>query len=161
MSLPENELATRIQKVKKLIEKENFDFAFIYFDEYNVMNGRYLTGWCPSVERGAVIVSNHCDPFLIGGPEAGPFAELDSAIKESVSSLVFMVPEEEYPQADLLNFSQISEKYFSGRKITKIGMVGLNTVPHSIYAQLASDVKGAKIVDITDEFEKLRYVKSE
>jgi Xaa-Pro aminopeptidase len=161
MSLPENELAARIQKVKKLIDKENLDFAFIYFDEFNVMNGRYLTGWCPSVERGAVIVSNHCDPFLIGGPEAGPFAQLDSAIKESVSSLVFMVPEEEYPQADILNFSQISEKYFSGRKITKIGMVGINTVPHSIYAQLASDVKGAKIVDITDEFERLRYVKSE
>ena len=96
MSLPKTELASRIEKTTKLIEKFDLDFVFVYFDEYNVMNGRYLTGWCPSVERGAAIVSNYCDPFLIGGPEAGPYAKLESAISETVSSQVFMVPEEEY-----------------------------------------------------------------
>ena len=112
MSLPKEELASRIEKTKKLIEEQNLDFVFIYFDEYNVMNGRYLTGWCPSVERGAAIVSNYCDPFLIGGPEAGPYAKLESAISETVSSQVFMVPEEEYPMADIYDFGQISAQFF-------------------------------------------------
>ncbi len=70
MSLPDNEFKTRIKKVQDLAQKHNVDFIFVYFDEYNVMNGRFLTGWCPTVERGAAIISNYCEPFLIGGPEA-------------------------------------------------------------------------------------------
>lgn len=46
MSLPKEELASRIVKTKRLIEEHDLDFVFVYFDEYNVMNGRYLTGWC-------------------------------------------------------------------------------------------------------------------
>ena len=161
MSLPREELESRIATVRGLVDEQELDFVFVYFDEHNVMNGRYLTGWCPSVERGAVIVSNYCEPFLIGGPEAGPYAVLDSAIKETVSSLVFMVPEEEYPMADIYNFSQISARYFAGRKIKRMGMVGANTIPYTIYAQLAEELEGARIVDVTDEFERFRYVKSE
>ena len=47
-----------VAKTKKLIEEKSLDLAFVYIDEYNVMNGRYLAGWCPTVERGAVIVSS-------------------------------------------------------------------------------------------------------
>lgn len=161
MSLPQEECAARVARTKKLIEEKNLDFVFVYFDEYNVMNGRYLTGWCPTVERGAVIVSNYGEPFLIGGPEAGPYAKLESAIKETVSSLVFMVPEEEYPMADIYNFGQIAEQYFPGKQIKRIGLVGQDTIPHSIYAQLAAELKGTEIIDITDAFEELRYIKSE
>jgi len=143
MSLPDNEFKSRLERVKELAAKNGLDFIFIYFDEYNVMNGRYLTGWCPTVERGAVIVSNYCEPFLIGGPEAGPYAKLEAKIKTTESSLVFMVPEEEYPGADILNFSQISKKHFSGRQIKKIGLVGTQSLPLQIYNQLAGEIKGA------------------
>ena len=160
MSLPKQEYEDRISRTLSVIENSNLDFLFIYFDEYNVMNGRYLTGWCPSVERGAVIVSHYRDPFLIGGPEAGPYAEMDSAIKTIVSSRLFMVPEEEYPGAEILSFAQILEKYFSGRRIKRIGIVGINTIPHTIYSRLADELIDAEIIDSTDEFEKLRYVKS-
>jgi Xaa-Pro aminopeptidase len=71
-----------------------------------------------------------------------------------------MVPEEEYPMADILSFSQITGKYFHNRKIRKVGMVGINTVPYQIYSQLARELGDAQIVDVTREFERLRYVKS-
>jgi Xaa-Pro aminopeptidase len=161
MSIPQAEHEARVKKARALADAKGLDFLFVYFDEFNVMNGRYLTGWCPSVERGAVIVSSHCEPFLVGGPEAGPYARLESAIKETISSLVFMVPEEEYPGADLLSFSQITRKYFQDRKIRKVGLVGINTVPHLIYSQLARELGDAEIVDVTHDFERLRYVKSE
>jgi Xaa-Pro aminopeptidase len=161
MSLPDSEFKSRIAKVKSLASDKDLDFIFIYFDEYNVMNGRYLTGWCPTVERGAVIVSNYCEPFLIGGPEAEPYAKMESKIKITESSLVFMVPEEEYPGAEILNFNQISKKYFGGMKVKKIGIVGINTLPLQIYNQLASGLEGAEVVDVTKEFEIFRYVKSE
>lgn len=161
MSLPDNEFNMRIEKVKKLAEDNNVDFVFVYFDEYNVMNGRYLTGWCPTIERGAVIVSNYCEPFLLGGPEAEPYAKMESKIKTTESSLVFMVPEEEYPGAEILSFAQISKKYFGGRQIKKIGLVGIQSLPLQIYNQLAAELRGAEIIDITKEFEIFRYVKSE
>ncbi|MBN1299320.1 MAG: aminopeptidase P family protein [Actinobacteria bacterium] len=160
MSLPDNEFTARIEKVKEIAAKNNLDFIFVYFDEYNVMNGRYLTGWCPTIERGAVIVSNYCEPFLIGGPEAGPYAILESKIKTTESSLVFMVPEEEYPGSEILSFSQISKKHFGGRQIKKIGLVGTQSLPLQIYNQLASELKNVQILDITKDFEILRYVKS-
>jgi Xaa-Pro aminopeptidase len=161
MSLPDNEYKIRIEKVKKLALDKELDFIFIYFDEYNIMNGRYLTGWCPTVERGAVIVSNYCDPFLIGGPEAEPYAKMESKIKITESSIVFMVPEEEYPGSEILNFSQISKKYFGGRQIKKIGLVGIQSLPLQVYQQLISELKDVEIIDITKEFEIFRYIKSE
>ncbi len=160
MSIPKSEQQARFASALGLAERSKADFLFVYYDEYNVMNGRYLTGWCPTIERGAVIVSGFREPFLIGGPEAGPTARLDSDIKEIVSSRVFMVPEEEYPGAEILSFRQIAERYFSGSRIRRIGLVGANTVPHSIYAQLSAELEGAELVDLTDQYERLRYVKS-
>jgi Xaa-Pro aminopeptidase len=160
MSLPRAEYEERIRRVRNLAAEKDLDFIFVYFDEFNVTNGRYLTGWCPSVERGAVIVSGYCEPFLVGGPEAGPFARLESMIKETVSSLVFMVPEEEYPGADLYTFPQIADRYFKGRKIHQVGVVGMNAIPWMIYSQLIEELPGADVVNVTDEFERLRYVKS-
>ena len=160
MSLPRTEFEARIRRVRQLVEEKGLDFIFVYFDEFNIMNGRWLTGWCPSVERGAVIVSNDCEPFLVGGPEAGPFARLESIITETVSSLVFMVPEEEYPGADLLSFTQIADRYFKGKKIRKVGVVGINTIPYLIYSQLVKELSHASVENVTDDFERLRYVKS-
>ena len=160
MALPDSEKNQRIQKVRELIDEKNLDLAFVYYDEYNVMNGRYLTGYCPTIERGAVVVSNYCEPFLIGGPEAGPYAKLESAITETVACEVFMVPEEEYPTAEILDIKQIADRYFGGRKIRRIGIVGWNSIPYLIYSQLAEGLPGVEIVDITDDFEKFRYVKS-
>jgi len=71
-----------------------------------------------------------------------------------------MVPEEEYPGAEILSFRQIAERFFSGSRIRRIGLIGGNTVPHSIYAQLSAELDGAELVDLTDEYERLRYVKS-
>lgn len=161
MSLPDNEYKTRIEKVKKLAADKELDFIFVYFDEYNVMNGRYLTGWCPTIERGAAIISNYCEPFLIGGPEAQPYAQMESSIKKTESSLVFMVPEEEYPGSEILDFSQISKKYFENRQIKKVGLVGVQSLPLQIYSQLTSELKDVEIIDVTKEFEIFRYVKSE
>jgi len=161
MTLPKFEFESRIKKVENLIDDKGLDFLFVYFDEYNVTNGRYLTGWSPTVERGAVIISKYSDPFLIGGPEAGPYAEMESYINDTVSSLVFMVPEEEYPMAEICDFKKISGMYFGGKKISKVGLVGINTVPYQIYSQLSEELADSNIIDVTDDFEELRYVKSE
>lgn len=161
MSLETNEFNRRMVQIRTLMEKSELDFLFIYFDEYNVMNGRYLTGWCPSVERGAVVVPREGEPFLLGGPEAAPYAKLDSKIKTTVNSSLFMVPGEEYPGAEILNINEIISKYLHNISVDRVGIVGSNTIPYVIYSQLLEKLPNSDFIDVTYDFEMIRSIKSE
>ena len=46
----------RVAKVKELLKAKNLDLALVYYDEFNIGNGWYLTGWCPQFESGAVLI---------------------------------------------------------------------------------------------------------
>ena len=41
------ETKRRVEKVKGILREKNLDCAIIYYDELNVADGWYLTGWCP------------------------------------------------------------------------------------------------------------------
>ena len=72
------ETKRRVEKVKGILREKNLDCAIIYYDELNVADGWYLTGWCPQFEKEAVMVfANEADPILLGGPESAPFAKYD------------------------------------------------------------------------------------
>ena len=81
MSLPASELESRLQKVRELLTLKNLSCGLIYYDELNIANGWYLSGWCPQFESGAVLVPVQGEPMILGGPESEPFAQIDSAIK--------------------------------------------------------------------------------
>ena len=93
------ETQDRIAKVVKLLNEKDTDIAVIYFDELNIANGWYLTGWCGQFEKGAVLVGRDGTTMLLGGPESEPFAKQSSAISDTRCFKVFMVPDEEYPLA--------------------------------------------------------------
>ena len=92
--LTQTEHEARLAKVRELMAGENLDIALVYYDEFNIGNGWYLTGWCPQFESGAVLVPRTGEPMLLGGPESEPFANLDSAITSMCNFPVFMVPDE-------------------------------------------------------------------
>ena len=104
----EQETKNRINKVVALLNEKDVDIAVIYFDELNVANGWYLTGWCGQFEKGAVLVGRDGTTMLLGGPESEPFAKQSSAISDTRCFKVFMVPDEEYPLATIIGFP---EKY--------------------------------------------------
>ena len=72
------ETENRVAKVVKMLNEKDVDVAIIYFDELNVANGWYLTGWCGQFEKGAVLVGRDGTTMLLGGPESEPFARLSS-----------------------------------------------------------------------------------
>jgi Xaa-Pro aminopeptidase len=150
----------RIEKVKRILEEKNLDFAFVYYDECNLANGWYLTAWSPQFESGAVLVSRNGDAMILGGPESEPFAKLDSAIKQTRNLSVFMVPDEEYPNATIISFKELFNEISRGKENVRIGMVGADQMPVSVYRQVAENFKGVELVDITGDFLRLRYVKS-
>ena len=157
-----SETKNRITKTKEILYSKNLDAALIYFDELNVANGWYLSGWCGQFEKGAILVPVNGEPWLLGGPESEPFAKQSSAIKNTRSFPVFMVPDEEYPNAEIIDFAQLNKELkTSGTEIKRLGMVGTNTIPRQVYLDFEAGFHGVEIVDITYEYELLRAYKSE
>ena len=157
----EQETKKRILNVKDILNKNDIDIALIYYDELNIANGWYITGWCPQFEKGSVLITKNGDTMLLGGPESEPFAKQSSAIKETRNFTVFMVPDEEYPNAEIIGFKELFEELNKKITVKKIGLVGMNEMPYALYKQLEEGFKGIELVDITEEYLKLRYIKSD
>lgn len=159
--LVKSECDKRIEKVRELLEKNNLDLALVYYDEFNIGNGWYLTGWCPQFESGSVLIPRKGEPLLLGGPESEPFAKLDSTITETRNFPVFMVPDEEYPNATIIDFSGLFKELNSSLgEVKRIGLVGAGRMPSDCYKGIVEGFKGVEMVDITEEFVSLRFVKS-
>ena len=157
-----SETQKRIQAVRNLLRERKLDAALVYFDELNVANGWYLTGWCGQFEKGAVLVPLNGEPILLGGPESEPFAQMNSAIPKVRCFPVFMVPNEEYPNAAIINFKQLNDELKAeGTVLHRIGFVGTATIPHQVYVDFAAGFEGVELVDITDEYETMRAYKSD
>ena len=155
------ECDARIARVRELLKAHDLDLALVYYDEFNIGNGWYLTGWCPQFESGAVLVPRSGKPLLLGGPESEPFAKLDSMITETRNFPVFMVPDEEYPNAAIMDFPMLfAELNAELGRVSRVGLVGAGRMPADGYRQIADGFQGVDLVDITPEFVRLRYDKS-
>jgi Xaa-Pro aminopeptidase len=160
--LSQSESEVRIARVRRILEEENLDLALVYYDEFNIGNGWYLTGWCPQFESGAVLIPRQGDALILGGPESEPFAKLDSAIKETRNFPVFMVPDEEYPNAEIIDFSILFEELNQRLGAVKtVGLVGAERMPMGCYRQIVEGFSDVTLVDITDKYVALRFIKSE
>ena len=156
-----SETDKRLEQVRHILRRRQLDAALIYFDELNVANGWYLTGWCGQFEKGAVLVPAVGEPYLLGGPESEPFAQAESAIKKVRCFPVFMVPEEEYPNATIIDFRTLNQELQAqGTILKRIGIVGTTTIPHQVYLDFSVGFAGVELIDITDDYEDLRAYKS-
>ena len=159
--LSKEESASRISRVREILSSLDLDLALVYYDEFNIGNGWYLTGWCPQFESGAVLVPRQGEPLILGGPESEPFAKLDSAIKSTRNFPVFMVPDEEYPNAAIIDFSILfAELGQTLGSVKRVGLVGADRMPMGCYRQIEEGFSGVELVDITSEFVSLRFIKS-
>ncbi|MBN2375372.1 MAG: aminopeptidase P family protein [Sedimentisphaerales bacterium] len=159
--LENDECKVRINKVCELMKAKQLDIALVYYDEFNIGNGWYMTGWCPQFESGMVLLPRKGEPMILGGPESEPFAKLDSAITETRNFSVFMVPDEEYPNASIIDFPKLFDELNSTLgSIKRVGLVGAGRMPADCYKQIIEGFAGVELVDITNEYVELRYIKS-
>ena len=84
-----DERDNRLTTVREAMIAKQLDVLLVYYHEFNVGSGRYLTGWCQQFESGAVLVPREGEPMILGGPESEPFAKLDSAITEKQEPSLF------------------------------------------------------------------------
>jgi Xaa-Pro aminopeptidase len=160
MMLPIEESRKRVRRVQELLDAKGLDCALVYYDELSIANGWYLSGWCPQFESGLLLVPKTGEAMVLGGPESEPFARSDSAIRETRNIPVFMVPEEEYPNARISSFAEVFKEVGSKGGVSSIGIVGMGRMPLAIYQDIQAQLTGKKLVDITTEFEAFRRIKS-
>ncbi len=159
--LPTSECDVRLAGVRKIMDAKDLDILLVYYDEFNIGNGWYLTGWCPQFESGAVLVPRQGDPMILGGPESEPFARQDSAITETRNFPVFMVPDEEYPNAIIIDFQKLfAELNATLGRVKRVGLVGAGRMPADCHRQIVEGFAGVELVDVTREYVELRYIKS-
>ncbi len=160
--LTDQERDRRLEAVRALLRRERLDLALVYYDEFNIGNGWYLTGWCPQFESGAVLVPREGEPLILGGPESEPFAKQDSAIRETRNLPVFMVPDEEYPNAVITDFPALFRELQQRLgSVKRIGLVGGGRMPADCSRQIEAGMKGCERVDLTAAFSRLRTLKSD
>lgn len=160
--LTKEESNRRIIAVKEILARKSLDAALIYYDEFNIGNGWYLTGWCPQFESGAVLVPRSGEPLILGGPESEPFAKLDSQITATRNFPVFMVPDEEYPNANIIDFPALFEELNQNLgTVKRIGLVGAERMPAGCYSQIEEGFTGVELVDMTTDYVSLRFLKSD
>lgn len=70
--LTQTECNARLDKVRAIMANEKLDIALVYYDEFNIGNRWYLTGWCPQFESGAVLIPREGEAMLLGGLETDP-----------------------------------------------------------------------------------------
>lgn len=155
------ETEARMERVREILRQQSLDAALIYYDELNVANGWYLTGWCPQFEKGCVLLPVEGDPLLLGGPESEPFAKMSSAITETRNFTPFMVPDEEYPNATISTFTSLYAELAAAKiPMRRIGIVGSAAIPHNVYVQFEAGFADSSLIDITAAYENLRAKKS-
>lgn len=159
--IEQKEFQRRKNNVVNILKKKNLKGALIYYDELNIGNGWYLSGWCPQFESGCILITDNGDAYILGGPESEPFAKMDSTIKETRNINVFMVPDEEYPMAEIVTFREVFDEVFENKRLDRIGIVGMSTMPYGVYKSLVDDIKNIQLIDITSDYEKLRIIKSQ
>lgn len=159
--LTRDERDRRLARLRQAMMTKELDVVLVYYDEFNVGNGWYLTGWCPQFESGAVLVPREGDPMILGGPESEPFARLDSAITETRNIPAFMVPDEEYPNATIIDFPALFAELISNLGCLKrVGLVGAGRMPADCHRQIVQGFKGVELLDFTRDYVELRYRKS-
>ena len=158
--IEENEFQRRINNVIGILKAKKLKATLIYYDELNIGNGWYLSGWCPQFESGSILLTDDGNSIILGGPESEPFAKMDSTIKETKNIPVFMVPDEEYPYASIVDFKTVFKEVFGTARIDRLGVVGMGSMPLGVYNLLIEEMEGVELVEITEEYEELRIHKS-
>ncbi len=159
--IPKSEFPQRIEKVRRLMHANNVEALFIYHDDLNMSNGCYLTGYWPTIETGGVLLTLEGEPYLLGGPEAAPYAREVSMIQNLRAIDVFLVPEEEYPGAVIQTLPDVFAEALGNKPLRRLGMVGYGVMQHGLALAMEEALPGVEFVDITRDYEFMRAIKTE
>ncbi len=146
--VPEKEFETRIQKTKSLMRARGVDVVAIYGDACQSNNLSYLTNFFPYADTGLFVLplSEYPRLFTTHSYRNIPWFNTITWVKDIVCT------------GDI---GKECVKYLSAFNLERrrIGLVNARSFPYPIYCRL-QDSLGCGFSDLTEDFEKIRMVKT-
>ena len=161
--IPPLERQKRIQKIQNELKKRDLDAYLVHSTESDFANVLYLSNHWPVFETVGVIVPREGEPMLLIGPEAEPFAESRSTIKNIRKLLEYRESAEpDYPDIPLVSFEEVFDEVSGGRGIKRLGLGDYTILPMPVYDGIKRALgKDGKLVRAEDIIADLRTIKSE
>lgn len=162
--IPRSEFVQRIKNLKELMSSNGMYVCIIYGDEYRRENLRYVSNYWPLFERGALVVPLEGEPILLAAPE-GEMICREMSVWDDIRLIpdfaCVTVPDEiEYPQASYTNFKAVFENLKGKTGFKKVGIIGMDAMPCSVFNAIAQNLKDFEIIDANELLFKLRINKS-
>lgn len=152
------ELRERWNTLARVGQENDLDLILVYFDEYNMADGCYLTNIWTQFERGLVAIKVPSgDPCLLVGPETANFAHLHAPDLECRVISLFLAWGAAYPNTTWEDTPDALAD-LAGGPPRRIGLVGSGSLPMALYQELSAMTD--EIVDITDYLHRARQIKS-
>ena len=156
------EFEERITKTKQAMSRRDIDALFVFGTETECQNVRYLSDYWSLFESSAVLIALESEPLLIIGPESLNYARSTSVISDIRRVLIFRESSEpDYPGIQLDSLKSLFEKVSHGRKMKRLGIVGLGFLPFPVYREIERSLKHSEIVDASEILQTMRTIKSQ
>lgn len=163
IKIPKVEFEQRIERIKKLMARDELDALLVYGDEYRKENLRYVSNFWPMFERGAMLLGLHSQPIVLCAPEGQKVAEEMSVwpdIRLLPDFLCVTVPDEiEYPLANYTNFKTLAGELRKSGELKRLGFVGIDAASTHLYRTIGQAFE-VEIIDSNDLLFELRREKS-
>lgn len=153
-----DELQGRWQKLAAAGRENDVDVVLVYFDEYNMADGYYLSNIWTQFERGFVALATAtAEVCLLVGPETANFVMTHEAdLRYRIVSL-FLAWGAGYPNTEWEDAADVLTEMV-GHSPRRIGIAGSGALPVGLY-QALSEIS-PDIVDLSASIESARAIKS-
>lgn len=156
-AIPVSEFQERVNKVQKIMERENIDSLIAFSHEAEPAYVRYFADYWPSFETTAVFIPVSGEPALLIGPESLTYASSRSKISKILRLTDFRESAQpEYPGADLSTWDDVFAEYPTKR----LGIAGFHMFPHTIYTDMQRALGDSEVIDADYIVREVMLIKS-
>ena len=153
-----DELQQRRENLAAAGRENEVDVILVYFDEYNMADGYYLTNIWTQFERGLVaLASATAEVCLLVGPETANYVATHEADLRGRIVSLFQAWGAGYPNTEWEEAADVLTEMV-GHSPRRIGIVGSGSLPAGLYRAL-SDIS-PDIVDLSASVQSARAIKT-
>ncbi len=153
-----DELEQRWKRLAAVGRENDVDVILVYFDEYNMADGYYLTNIWTQFERGLVALATAtAEVCLLVGPETANFVMTHQADLPSRIVSLFLAWGAGYPNTEWEEAANVLSE-MAGHSPRRIGIAGSGGLPAGLY-QALGDIS-PDIVDLSASVQSARAIKT-
>ncbi len=157
--------AERKMKIQNLLCERGIDLLIAYSDDrftYGQAYARWICDYLPQFESALLLVPVQGTTIIATGAESEEYVRTYAKEATPLVADIFLHPDEEYVYATVLPFQKIISKLEGelGRKITRVGMAGMDLIPYKLYQALLGCFPNVQFTNIESDLMRLRAVKT-